>query len=140
MGTGGQHRDDRLGILGRLLGRADGQASFLLRAIERVLREIEGVHVMALFREIGRHPAAHVAEPDETDACHVFSPHLPSSPAGGECYFPVQFPGRFRSEEHTSELQSLMRISYAVFCLKKKITSQNTHQYITISKNKSNIQ
>src|SRR3546814_3602526 len=31
-------------------------------------------------------------------------------------------PGKpfFRSEEHTSELQSLMRISYAVFCLKKK--------------------
>src|SRR3546814_4638284 len=31
-----------------------------------------------------------------------------------------------RSEEHTSELQSLMRISYAVFCLKKKIS--NDHQ------------
>src|SRR3546814_7769490 len=30
-----------------------------------------------------------------------------------------------RSEEHTSELQSLMRISYAVFCLKKKYTLQN---------------
>src|SRR3546814_4632713 len=30
---------------------------------------------------------------------------------------------RRRSEEHTSELQSLMRISYAVFCLKKKTTS-----------------
>src|SRR3546814_8736787 len=29
-----------------------------------------------------------------------------------------------RSEEHTSELQSLMRISYAVFCLKKKIAKQ----------------
>src|SRR3546814_7093766 len=29
-------------------------------------------------------------------------------------------PGGLRSEEHTSELQSLMRISYAVFCLKKK--------------------
>src|SRR3546814_10162970 len=29
-------------------------------------------------------------------------------------------PARARSEEHTSELQSLMRISYAVFCLKKK--------------------
>src|SRR3546814_4136193 len=29
---------------------------------------------------------------------------------------------RWRSEEHTSELQSLMRISYAVFCLKKKTT------------------
>src|SRR3546814_10610532 len=33
-----------------------------------------------------------------------------------------------RSEEHTSELQSLMRISYAVFCLKKK-TNNNTHHH-----------
>src|SRR3546814_2053403 len=32
----------------------------------------------------------------------------------------------FRSEEHTSGLQSLMRISYAVFCLKKKKTTQDT--------------
>src|SRR3546814_4896021 len=31
-----------------------------------------------------------------------------------------------RSEEHTSELQSLMRISYAVFCLKKKTKTTNT--------------
>src|SRR3546814_4073823 len=31
-----------------------------------------------------------------------------------------------RSEEHTSELQSLMRISYAVFCLKKKKTNKTT--------------
>src|SRR3546814_5319272 len=35
-----------------------------------------------------------------------------------------------RSEEHTSELQSLMRISYAVFCLKKK---NNTAQYTTMT-------
>src|SRR3546814_9913839 len=34
---------------------------------------------------------------------------------------------RFRSEEHTSELQSLMRISYAVFCLKKK-KNKTQHQ------------
>src|SRR3546814_4702619 len=33
-----------------------------------------------------------------------------------------------RSEEHTSELQSLMRISYAVFCLKKKKESTTTNQ------------
>src|SRR3546814_9928399 len=32
--------------------------------------------------------------------------------------------GEHRSEEHTSELQSLMRISYAVFCLKKKLTQK----------------
>src|SRR3546814_3579565 len=34
-----------------------------------------------------------------------------------------------RSEEHTSELQSLMRISYAVFCLKKK-NKQYIHMYV----------
>src|SRR3546814_6608013 len=34
----------------------------------------------------------------------------------------VEYLCRIRSEEHTSELQSLMRISYAVFCLKKKTT------------------
>src|SRR3546814_8987510 len=34
-----------------------------------------------------------------------------------------------RSEEHTSELQSLMRISYAVFCLKKKSTTHRRHSY-----------
>src|SRR3546814_10023840 len=37
-----------------------------------------------------------------------------------------------RSEEHTSELQSLMRISYAVFCLKKKKTHQETNYIHTI--------
>src|SRR3546814_1048904 len=36
---------------------------------------------------------------------------------------------RIRSEEHTSELQSLMRISYAVFCLKKKLKQRTS--YIT---------
>src|SRR3546814_3869823 len=42
-----------------------------------------------------------------------------------------------RSEEHTSELQSLMRISYAVFCLKKK--KRNKIQKQKIQNNKDNI-
>src|SRR3546814_1595540 len=37
-----------------------------------------------------------------------------------------------RSEEHTSELQSLMRISYAVFCLKKKNNKRNNNSNTTI--------
>src|SRR3546814_10727916 len=44
---------------------------------------------------------------------------------------------RIRSEEHTSELQSLMRISYAVFCLKKKnqyYCKYTTHKYIRITR------
>src|SRR3546814_2200520 len=39
----------------------------------------------------------------------------------------------YRSEEHTSELQSLMRISYAVFCLKKKKNRNYMNPYIRIS-------
>src|SRR3546814_1563964 len=42
----------------------------------------------------------------------------------GSCRF-IQ--SRLRSEEHTSELQSLMRISYAVFCLNKKPTATQVH-------------
>src|SRR3546814_3611584 len=40
---------------------------------------------------------------------------------------------RERSEEHTSELQSLMRISYAVFCLKKKKTTNHTNNIYRIN-------
>src|SRR3546814_5555861 len=54
--------------------------------------------------------------PHGTIFCHV---KLPSSPVFHVCQRPGRTP---RSEEHTSELQSLMRISYAVFCLKKKNT------------------
>src|SRR3546814_3302597 len=47
------------------------------------------------------------------------------------CVTPVNF-NMWRSEEHTSELQSLMRISYAVFCLKKtKITQKDKHNATT---------
>src|SRR3546814_2771717 len=42
------------------------------------------------------------------------------------CWLPPPFHRRSRSEEHTSELQSLMRISYAVFCLKKKKNTEKT--------------
>src|SRR3546814_7311272 len=42
---------------------------------------------------------------------------------------------RSRSEEHTSELQSLMRISYAVFCLKKKKKTKQENETSKIRKN-----
>src|SRR3546814_1858477 len=51
---------------------------------------------------------------DEERVDYVYSPRGPRGPE-------LSAEGRItRSEEHTSELQSLMRISYAVFCLKKK--------------------
>src|SRR3546814_1338149 len=56
---------------------------------------------------------------------------------------PLRHRSALRSEEHTSELQSLMRISYAVFCLKKKKIKTRkesaTHKYTTeIDSNKHN--
>src|SRR3546814_7006089 len=49
----------------------------------------------------------------------------------GAGFDPDSFWRQTRSEEHTSELQSLMRISYAVFCLKKKIQRLSTDETIT---------
>src|SRR3546814_1410624 len=63
-------------------------------------------------------------EHDRTDP-HLFRPTTLSRGAAGRRRRGIRRP---RSEEHTSELQSLMRISYAVFCLKKKkrITQKTT--------------
>src|SRR3546814_9068022 len=66
----------------------------------------------AIFRGNGRAEQAKLA-------------HLGHDPAI-EILFQI---GLRRSEEHTSELQSLMRISYAVFCLKKKIKNNYNENY-----------
>src|SRR3546814_9396615 len=55
-------------------------------------------------------------------------PQIPSTDAKCFLYEGVIDVRGMRSEEHTSELQSLMRISYAVFCLKKTIQQTITHQ------------
>src|SRR3546814_5289570 len=68
------------------------------------------------------HRIARIGEIDEIDAFH----HAPIGDVQA---------GNDRSEEHTSELQSLMRISYAVFCLKKKnIDNTYTHNVIRLHK------
>src|SRR3546814_8750420 len=57
--------------------------------------------------------------------------NIESSPVNPERNVMVEH----RSEEHTSELQSLMRISYAVFCLKKKNKKQRTNTHQDTNKN-----
>src|SRR3546814_8085687 len=87
-----------------------------------------------LFRSRPRFEAGEIAAPDPArgglaDACHFGNgssrPPLGAwrrriECAGQDVVDDVVGGRRARSEEHTSELQSLMRISYAVFCLKKK--------------------
>src|SRR3546814_8162032 len=67
------------------------------------------------------------------------SAHVPVARAGSH---PRRSQSSRRSEEHTSELQSLMRISYAVFCLQKKkkqkeTSTQKTHKQIVYRGNKT---
>src|SRR3546814_3209485 len=67
---------------------------------------------MLLGRDVAKHRGAVPADLRGADAAGDMV--VARRDVGGER------PERIRSEEHTSELQSLMRISYAVFCLKKK--------------------
>src|SRR3546814_2019663 len=85
-----------------------------------------------------------IGPPTPPQRSHIVS----STPVGGSAYRHTSSSGfrdvrtqqTVRSEEHTSELQSLMRISYAVFCLKKKNTKhkigiQHTNQpTLTVNK------
>src|SRR3546814_6123248 len=59
--------------------------------------------------------------------CAILPAGLPLTKAVGSAFSPSTTIVALRSEEHTSELQSLMRISYAVFCLKKK-TQPHAHK------------
>src|SRR3546814_1800292 len=86
----------------------------------------------ALIQEI----SAEIAFAEEKPAFPACPAHFPLLQEGPVRRDPV--PAPIRSEEHTSELQSLMRISYAVFCLKKK-NKLNTHTPI-ITKQHTNKQ
>src|SRR3546814_4131488 len=76
-------------------------------------------------RRAGERNEHREAEQDHRRRHRAAEPRAESAVQGGENR--DADPGEeHRSEEHTSELQSLMRISYAVFCLKKKKKTKNT--------------
>src|SRR3546814_5096302 len=75
------------------------------------------------------YPTLFRSAPARRRACRVLPRPDQSARAQGGAEPPAgrpAAPGRRRSEEHTSELQSLMRILYAVFCLKKKKNNIST--------------
>src|SRR3546814_1076176 len=93
----------------RSRGRAQGGAAVLDVEAERVQRRRRLGHLGTAEQDV--HLVAVLGHRREDGAVEH------AAAAGGE----------HRSEEHTSELQSLMRISYAVFCLKKKKTIYNNN-------------
>src|SRR3546814_3636071 len=83
--------------------------------IEHEGLDVESLCVFDMFEEPASTPSSSAYAPS---LCFSTATTTPSTTLS-------QLP---RSEEHTSELQSLMRISYAVFCLKKKKKTKNTSQ------------
>src|SRR3546814_5819779 len=99
-----------------------------------MLVDVDGGRLAALARSIGEDRVDHVVA-DVADAAQVkgFVERTVARFGGVDiALLNAGIEGRVaprleqRSEEHTSELQSLMRISYAVFCLKKKKNSKTT--------------
>src|SRR3546814_11040729 len=81
-----------------------------------------GVHVVIFFLMIRRPPRSTRTDTlfPYTTLFRSYSSHALHSQPNTSGWRGMPFALLRRSEEHTSELQSLMRISYAVFCLKKK--------------------
>src|SRR3546814_1285130 len=103
--------------------RPAAQAGFSLIEIIIVTVLIGGIVAFAASRILGggdkaRYRLAQSMVQTMAEKVHSYQTDTGSLPGSLE---------DLRSEEHTSELQSLMRISYAVFCLKKKKTSQQYH-------------
>src|SRR3546814_10706482 len=94
----------------RILERRDGPGRLVI-VVQRLGRGDQRSAIFAAGARIGFDEVGHRAA----------AQHLPRF---------IEEQGLRRSEEHTSELQSLMRISYAVFCLKKK-NNKNKNKHIT---------
>src|SRR3546814_3123490 len=87
--------------------------------------ETDKLVAWAVLRVLQQGPAAvevALVEVDQAAGAQLEGRAAAGRPNGGLRRLEI---GAARSEEHTSELQSLMRISYAVFCLKKKNTPYN---------------
>src|SRR3546814_2622416 len=79
------------------------------------------------YRDIKAQVKAAGRDPDQTKIFTAVMPVLGETEAIARER--LEYLNSLRSEEHTSELQSLMRISYAVFCLKKKKHHHVSHRH-----------
>src|SRR3546814_2016792 len=92
-------------------GHGEAEAGAVGKALDRGDHRLVSAHDQMQELALVAHELAAAFGRHRREARHVA--------AGREASFRA---GQYRSEEHTSELQSLMRSSYAVFCLKKKKT------------------
>src|SRR3546814_10867488 len=115
-----QARDDRTGNDDERDRRRQGQQE---RELEAAIEAVHRLVLGAAAQLAGQVRQQDDADGDADEAERELVDPVGEIEEGESPFLPGRDRGAHRSEEHTSELQSLMRISYAVFCLKKKITS-----------------
>src|SRR3546814_1884805 len=111
-------RDD-IDVVVELIGGSDGPALALARATLE-----SGKALVTANKAMLAHHGIELARMAEAQGAAL---KYEAAVAGGIPVIKGLREGAARSEEHTSELQSLMRISYAVFCLKKKKKQKQEH-------------
>src|SRR3546814_5866625 len=85
------------------------------------------------FRRPQSDAQGHVSNQKKQDSARPFHLHIGARHVVARGLWAQTGRAATRSEEHTSELQSLMRISYAVFCLKKKKSNPTIHNITIIN-------
>src|SRR3546814_7420069 len=113
---------------------AAGKGTRMKSILPKVLHPLAGrpmiLHLLDTVHTVGVERAVVVVGPEGENVAEAVAPALTAvqEEALGTGHAVMSARAALRSEEHTSELQSLMRSSYAVFCLKKKNNSKsNTH-------------
>src|SRR3546814_8474497 len=108
-------------------GPASDRRVYKMRMLPRHARLVQPGAALTIRRPVGQNDVGRPEQATERPArllpldgqSNAFLAAIPHCERGRAA--------RARSEEHTSELQSLMRISYAVFCLQKKNTTKQRH-------------
>src|SRR3546814_10225914 len=110
-----------------LCDRASDQATLFLSTVPRDNAMLPPVVRLSFIPKCKRRPARAAVLSELNTFLNLIEAHMgkPALIRVSRDFDAAYNIGEGRSEEHTSELQSLMRISYAVFCLKKKTTTKD---------------
>src|SRR3546814_3928918 len=104
----------------RILRQIGGRGMPILNVVNGCATGASAFREAVLAVESGYHDVALAVGVEQMNRGLIVVPRNPGSFQEEGAIGTATTPCMFRSEEHTSELQSLMRISYAVFCLTKK--------------------
>src|SRR3546814_10534131 len=127
--------EDRAGHIARGVAAQKGHRFSDVAAATEIRKRQRGLHTIGEIALAGQpRESFGVGDRPRRDAVDPNAAGAPFERQTLGKHVDARLGGTGRSEEHTSELQSLMRISYAVFCLKKKKKTLEQHEVKKINK------